>query len=52
MVEVLGETWRLQEEAKRLNGERIRGLLDRVRRLETESWDREGAVEDQGSVKK
>ena len=50
MVEVLGETWRLQEEAKRVNSERVRGLLDRVRNLETESWDRKGAVEDMGSA--
>ena len=45
MVNVLRETWRLQEEAKRANSERVSGLLDRVRRLEVESWDKEGAVE-------
>lgn len=45
MVAVLRETWRLQEEAKRTNSDRVRGLLDRVRKLEVESWDREGAVE-------
>lgn len=45
MVEVLRETWRLQEEAKRTNSERVRDLLDRVRRLEVESWDRKGAAE-------
>ena len=50
MVEVLQETWRLQKEAKRTNGERVNGLLDRVRKLETDSWDREGAVEDMGSA--
>lgn len=49
MIDVLGETWRLQEQAKRVNSERVRGLLDRVRTLEVESWDREDAVEDMGS---
>ncbi len=37
MLEVLKETWRLQEEAKRTNSERVRGLLDRVRKLEVDS---------------
>ena len=49
MVDVLGETWELQEAAKRNNSERVQGLLERVRRLELDSWDREGAVEDMGS---
>ena len=49
MLEVLQETWRLQEEAKRVNSDRVQGLSDRVRKLEVESWDREGAVEDMGS---
>lgn len=49
MIEVLQETWRLQQEAKHVNTGRLQSLLDRVRRLETESWDREGAVEDMGS---
>lgn len=48
MSEVFKETWRLQEEAKTVNSKRVWGLLDRVRLLETESWDREGAVEDMG----
>lgn len=48
MSEVFKETWRLQEEAKAVNSKRVWGLLDRVRLLETESWDREGAVEDMG----
>lgn len=52
MIEVLQETWRLQQEAKRINTERLQGLLNRVRSLETESWDREGAVEDMGSQSK
>ena len=48
MTKVFEETWRLQEEAKTINSKRVWGLLDRVRLLETESWDREGAVEDMG----
>ena len=52
MVDVLRETWKLQEHAKRINSERVRGLLGRVRKLETDSWDREGAVEDMGSAKR
>ncbi|WPH04290.1 Putative HotDog domain superfamily protein [Acrodontium crateriforme] len=50
MVDVFRETWRLQEEAKRVNNERVNGLLRRVRELETSSWDREGAAEDMGSA--
>lgn len=49
MLEALGETWKLQEEARKVNSERVQALLDRVRRLEVESWDREGAVEDMGT---
>lgn len=49
MLDVLQETWRLQEEAKRENSRRVVDLLDRVRRLELESWDRADAVEDMGS---
>jgi hypothetical protein len=48
MIDVLRETWRLQEEARQTNSERVQGLLDRVRQLEVDSWDREGAVEDMG----
>ena len=50
MLEVLQQTWKLQEEAKQANGERVKSLLDRVRRLEVESWDRPDAVEDKGSA--
>lgn len=50
MVEKFRETFELQEEAKRRNELRIRDLLCRVERLEKESWDRVGAVEDMGSV--
>ena len=52
MLDVLQETWRLQEEAKRLNRQRVQVLDDRIRTLELESWDREGAVEDMGSRSK
>lgn len=48
MAGVLQETWRLQEEAKRVNSARVRSLLDQVRQLEKESWDRADAVEDMG----
>lgn len=50
MLEVLRETWRLQEEAKKRNGDRVLGLLEQVRQLEVESWDRPDAVEDMGSA--
>lgn len=50
MLDVLRETWKLQEEAKRVNSQRVLGILDRVRKLEKESWDREGAVENMGSA--
>ncbi|KAF2717632.1 hypothetical protein K431DRAFT_232641 [Polychaeton citri CBS 116435] len=49
MLKAFKETWRLQEEAKRANTQRVRNILQRVRQLELESWDREGAVEDLGS---
>ena len=49
MVDVLQETWRLQEEAKRVNSERVQSILDRVANLERASWNREDAVEDMGS---
>lgn len=45
MLEVFKQTWRLQEEAKRVNGGKVRGLEEGVRELERETWDREGAVE-------
>lgn len=50
MLPVLRRTWELQEEAKRVHSQRVFGLLERVRRLEQASWDREGAVEDMGSA--
>lgn len=50
MVEVLQETWRLQEEAKKANSERVWKLLDQVRELEKDSWDRADAVENMGGA--
>jgi len=50
MVDVFRETWRLQEEAKRVNSGRVERLLDRVRELEKDTWDRADAVEDLGSA--
>lgn len=51
MADVFKETWRLQEEAKKRNSERVNHLLGRVRSLEQETWDRSDAVEDLGSAK-
>ena len=48
MLDVLRETWKLQEAAKVEFSERVRRLLARVRDLEKSSWDREGAVESFG----
>lgn len=48
MEKAFSETWDLQEEARRINVERVCALLRDVRELEKESWDREGAVEDLG----
>lgn len=50
MLDVLHETWRLQENAKKMNDDRVRALLDRVRQLELDSWDRADAVEDMGAA--
>ena len=50
MVDVLRETWRLQGEAKKVNSARVGGLLGRIEKLEKESWNREGAVEDMGGA--
>lgn len=50
MVERFQETFQLQEQAKKRNGERVRGLLERVRLLEKSSWDRADAKEDLGSA--
>jgi hypothetical protein len=50
MRDVFKETLRLQDTAKREYGRRVQSLLKRVRRLEKESWDRESAKEDMGSM--
>lgn len=50
MVEKFQETFALQEKARSRNEGRIRDLLDRVKRLESESWDRVDAVEDKGNA--
>jgi hypothetical protein len=50
MIDKFRETFEMQERAKEENGTRVQGLLQRVRRLEQESWDREGAVEDLGGA--
>ena len=50
MVKAFEDTWVAQEEQKIKTETRVRGLLLRVARLEKESWDREGAKEDMGSV--
>jgi hypothetical protein len=50
MVEKFQETFEMQEQAKEKYGERVRRLLERVERLEKESWDRVDAVEDFGSA--
>ena len=50
MIDVLRETWRLQEEAKQVNTLRVQSISDRVRQLELDSWDRADAVEDTGSA--
>lgn len=48
MVDAFRETWKLQEEAKKENSEKVRRLLEEVRALEKETWDRPDAVEDMG----
>ncbi|KAL9632790.1 MAG: hypothetical protein Q9204_003644 [Flavoplaca sp. TL-2023a] len=48
MLEQFDQTWRAQEEAKRVNTVKASELVERVRRLEEGSWDKEGAVEDVG----
>ena len=48
MVEQFQKTWEVQEEAKARNEGRVRALLESVTRVEKNTWDREGAVEDTG----
>jgi hypothetical protein len=51
MLDAFTETWRLQEEAKSKNLERVGELIRRVEGLELGSWNREDAKEDFGSAK-
>ncbi|TKA65706.1 hypothetical protein B0A55_11129 [Friedmanniomyces simplex] len=51
MLDVFRETWKLQEEARARNSERVTRLLEDVRRLEQGTWDKSDAVEDMGSAK-
>lgn len=50
MISKFQETFKLQEQAKEANSNRVRVLLDRVRGLERSSWDRADAKEDFGSA--
>ncbi|KAL2850811.1 thioesterase-like superfamily-domain-containing protein [Aspergillus pseudodeflectus] len=52
LMKQLAETWKLQEQAKKHWQQRILDIEARVRKLETDSWDRVDAVEDTGSAKK
>lgn len=48
MVSKFEQTWKAQEKARTQNTTSIRNLIESVEKLEKESWDREGAVEDMG----
>ncbi|KAK5700005.1 hypothetical protein LTR97_006139 [Elasticomyces elasticus] len=50
MLNVFGDTWKLQEEAKTRNSERVSRLLEDVRKLEHSTWDRSDAVEHMGNA--
>ncbi|RMZ70243.1 thioesterase thiol ester dehydrase-isomerase [Pyrenophora seminiperda CCB06] len=50
MISKFQETFKLQEQAKQTNSNRVGVLLDRVRELERSSWDRADAKEDFGSA--
>ncbi|KAI8939694.1 hypothetical protein NX059_003451 [Plenodomus lindquistii] len=50
MVNEFQKTFELQEQAKERNSRRVTELLERVRDLEKNSWDRPDAVEDLGST--
>ena len=51
MLNAFRETFRLQEEAAKLNSKRSEELTERVRALEKDSWNREGAEEDFGTAR-
>jgi acyl-CoA thioesterase FadM len=50
IMEQLENTWAMQEETKEIWRQQISNIEKRVRELETQSWDREDAVEDLGSA--
>ncbi|KAL4943392.1 hypothetical protein BDV06DRAFT_190147 [Aspergillus oleicola] len=52
LMEQLKSTWELQDQMKKKWQQRILDIEARVRKLETDSWDRADAVEDTGSAKK
>lgn len=52
MLDVLIETWELQEQETVRARTRIWELIGAVEKLEKETWDRPDAVEDLGSAKK
>lgn len=49
MLAQFRKTWEAQEAARKKHEAKVEELLARVRRLEIDSWDREGAVEDMRS---
>ncbi|KAF2738202.1 hypothetical protein EJ04DRAFT_509647 [Polyplosphaeria fusca] len=50
MVDQFRKTFGLQEQVKQKYGNKVTGLLERVRELEKGSWDRVDATEDMGSA--
>lgn len=50
MVQKLQQTFDLQEQAKETFGNKVMGVMRRVRELEKSSWDRPDAKEDFGSA--
>ena len=50
MVDKFVETFELQEQSRLRNERRVRDLLQRVQRLEKQTWDRADAVEDMGKA--
>lgn len=50
LLELLQNTWKLQQEAEEMSIQHIRLLLKRVRQLELDSWDNDDAVEDMGNA--
>lgn len=50
MVEEFKKTFELQEQSRIRNERRVSDLLQRIQRLEQQSWDRPDAVEDMGNA--